>query len=168
MKDGKVRRMFMLDGYLDKDTIKYEFDKEYYESLGISLLPFSREKKDYKALIEVLKKWDKEVKSKTLAGSVVKEDIVKDITSKEPFDETVDAITKMINKYETPMCHQENKTRFYTSTLIICSNITRVPKPKKQKKKNPSPLSFLENKGIKTVQLFPVHLNNKQVGLPKK
>ena len=37
----------------------------------------------------------------------------------------------MINKYETPMCHLENKTQSYTSTLIIYSNITRVPKKKK-------------------------------------
>ena len=97
-KDDKVRRMFMLGGYLAKDRIKYEFDKEYYESLGIYLLPYSREKNDYEQLLVVLKSWNKDVKTKTLAGSVVKEEVIKNITSQMPFDESVEALTRMVNK----------------------------------------------------------------------
>ncbi|MCR5422518.1 MAG: SIR2 family protein [Bacilli bacterium] len=68
-KDDKARRMFMLDGYLAKDRIKYDFDVEYYKSLGIYLLPYSREKDNYRALLKALRAWDKDVKTKTMAGS---------------------------------------------------------------------------------------------------
>ena len=97
-KDDKVRRMFILDGYLAKDKIKYEFDKEYYESLGIYLLPYSREKNDYKQMLAVLKSWDKDVKTKTLASSIVKEEAIKNITSQMPFAESVEALVRMVNK----------------------------------------------------------------------
>ena len=97
-KDDKIRRMFMLDGYLAKDRIKFEFDKEYYESLGIYLLPYSREKNDYGQLLEVLKSWNKDVKTRTFAGSTVKEEAIENITSQMPFDESVEALVRMVNK----------------------------------------------------------------------
>ncbi len=40
--------MFMLNGYLKKDTLKYEFDKEYYRTLGIEVLYYSLEKRAIK------------------------------------------------------------------------------------------------------------------------
>ena len=98
-KNDKARRKFMLEGYLAKDRIKYEFDKEYYESLGIYLLPYSREHDDYKALIKVLKRWDKDVKTKTLAGSSAKVDAIDSMTSQLPFKESVEAINKLVNKH---------------------------------------------------------------------
>lgn len=98
-KDDKAKRMFMLEGYLAKDRIKYEFDKEYYKSLGICLLPYSREKYDYKALLKVLKSWDKDVKTRTLAGSSTRVDAIESMTSQAPFKESVETITKLVNKH---------------------------------------------------------------------
>ena len=97
-KDGQTRRMFMLGGYLEKDEIKYEFDSEYFKSLGITLLPYSREENDYMALKDVLKEWDKTVKEKTYAGSIRSEKVIDNITSAKPTDDNVDIIQKMINK----------------------------------------------------------------------
>ena len=97
-KNDKVRRLFMLEGYLAKDRIKYEFDKEYYASLGISLLPYSRESSDYKMLITVLRNWDKDVKTKTFSASTVKEDAIAHITSQPPFKEGIEAIERMLEK----------------------------------------------------------------------
>ena len=97
-KEDKVRRLFMLDGYLAKDRIKYEFDKEYYQSLGITLLPYSREKNDYKQLLRVLKRWDKDVKEKTLAASSALEENIAHIVLQRPFREGVEAIERMVNE----------------------------------------------------------------------
>lgn len=98
LKDDKVKRMFMLDGYLAKDRIKYEFDEVYFRSLGIFLLPYSREKNDYGQLLRVLKRWDKDVKTRTLAASAVRVNAIKNMTSQRPFDESVEAISRMINR----------------------------------------------------------------------
>ena len=97
-KKDKVRRLFLLEGYLAKDRIKYEFDKEYYESLGISLLPYSRELSDYKMLLKVLQKWDKDVKTRTFSASTVKEDAIANITSQEPYQDGIEAIERMLKK----------------------------------------------------------------------
>lgn len=96
-KNDKVRRMFMLDGYLAKDRIKYDFNLEYYKSLGIYLLPYSREKNDYDQLLHVLKAWDKEVKTRTFAATIVRESNIKDMTSKKPFPESVKSIERLVN-----------------------------------------------------------------------
>ena len=98
--DSKDRRLFMLDGYLYKDLIKYEFDKEYFKSLGIYLLPYSREKDNYNALINVLKKWDKIVETKTFASTSRKVSIINKIVSNMPTDENVQIIEKLVNNNE--------------------------------------------------------------------
>lgn len=97
-KDDKARRMFILDGYLAKDRIKYEFDVDYYKSLGICLLPYSREKDDYRALLKVLKNWDKDVKTKTMAGSAARANAIDSIISEKPFKESVETIARLVNK----------------------------------------------------------------------
>ena len=99
-KKSSTRRLFMLSGYLEKDTIKLKFDQEYYDSLGITLLPYSREKKDYYALINVLEQWDKDVTEKTFASSINKKDIIETITSMKPTDVNVEKILNMVNKNE--------------------------------------------------------------------
>ena len=64
-EDGS--NLFLLNGYLNSETLKYELDKEYFSSLGIKLIPFSREKNDYSQLIYILKKWDYIIRKSTLA-----------------------------------------------------------------------------------------------------
>ena len=98
-KNDSTRRMFMLSGYLEKDSIKYEFDSEYFKSLGIYLLPYSREENDYMSLLNVLEKWDKTVKTKTYAGSTRAEEIVESITSLPPTKESAEIIIKKVNKH---------------------------------------------------------------------
>ena len=97
-KKDVTRRLFMLSGYLDKDAIKLQFDSEYYDSLGITLLPYSREKEDYFALVKVLEHWDKDVTEKTFASSRHKKNIIDSITSKSPTDINVEKILNMVNK----------------------------------------------------------------------
>ena len=98
-KKGSTRKLFMLSGYLDKDLIKLDFDEEYFGSLGITLLPYSREKEDYQALITVLEKWDEDVRKKTLASSLAKKNIIDRITKNRPTDVNVEKIEKMVNKH---------------------------------------------------------------------
>lgn len=74
IRNEEYQNLFLLNGYLDSEELKYEFDKDYYGSLGISLISYSREKNNYSQLINVLSKWDKEVTSSTLAHLAVKED----------------------------------------------------------------------------------------------
>ena len=96
---GKDRKLFLLEGYLAKDqTIKYQFDCDYYDSLGITLIPYSREKEDYQGMINVLKEWNKTVQTKTFAGSIVKENAIKSIVAKEPTEESIQALITMVNK----------------------------------------------------------------------
>lgn len=60
--------LFMLSGYLKKDDLKYEFDKEYYKSLGIEVLYYSIEKNGYHGLINVLRKWSRTLKTDTFVN----------------------------------------------------------------------------------------------------
>ena len=64
---SEKKTLFILNGYLDCEEFERKFDEEYYDSIGIKLLPFSRETNDYDALIDVLRKWDEEITGKTLA-----------------------------------------------------------------------------------------------------
>ena len=98
LKNNKERKMFMLEGYLDKDTIKYNFDKIYFDSLGITLLPYSREKDNYLALLKVLKKWSTEVSEKTFAGSINRVDYINGLLSNKPNDVSIDAVERLVNK----------------------------------------------------------------------
>lgn len=98
-KKGPTRKLFMLSGYLDKDLIKLDFDTEYFDSLGITLLPYSREKEDYRALVTVLEKWDEDVRGKTMASSLAKKNIIDRITKNRPTDVNVEIIEKMVNKH---------------------------------------------------------------------
>lgn len=93
---GGSKRLFFLQGYLDKDYIKYELDKEYYLSLGIQLLPFSRERNDYCELIEVLKKWNKEIMTRTFVNSSVKNDNINYFVNRKPTKESIKIIEGML------------------------------------------------------------------------
>ena len=95
-KNDKTRHLFVLEGYLAKDNIKYNFDKEYFGSLGITLLPYSREKKNYFGLIDVLKKWNKDVENRTYSSSLSQKGIITNIVSKKPSDVNVLKIEKML------------------------------------------------------------------------
>lgn len=98
-KNNEVKRLFMVDGYLEKDSTKYNLDKEYFNSLGIKLLPYSREKNDYLGLIDVLKSWDKDVRKRTLAGSINRKNAIESIISQPPTKEGVKIIEQMVKKH---------------------------------------------------------------------
>ena len=97
-KNPTSKKMFLIEGYLDKDYVKYGLDDEYYASLGIKLIRYSREKKNYMGLVDVLQAWNKDVKKRTLAGSVTKQKIINDIVSQSPTTESVTIITNLVNK----------------------------------------------------------------------
>ena len=99
-KNKNIKRLFLLEGYLNKDIVKYNLDKQYYDSLGITLIPFSREKYDYSSLIKVLAKWDKEVATRTVASSLTKKKIIEDIFRKKPNESNTKKILDMVNKNE--------------------------------------------------------------------
>lgn len=67
IRNEDVSNLFLLNGYLNSESLKYELDKEYFSSLGIKLIPFSREKNDYSQLICILKSWDCIIRKSTLA-----------------------------------------------------------------------------------------------------
>ena len=83
--------MFMLNGYLKKDTLKYEFDKEYYRTLGIEVLYYSIEKNGYDALIDVLKKRDKTLTNDTFV-SIHFSKTIKKAFSEEPNSKSIKEI----------------------------------------------------------------------------
>ncbi len=89
-KEGKYNH-YILGGYLKYEDIKYELEKEYYNTLGIELLYYSREKKDYMALVDVLKKWNDDVENRTLAHMIVPNRI-KEAFIKSPSPESIEFI----------------------------------------------------------------------------
>lgn len=61
-KDSKIKRnIFKLDGYLKCEETKIDVDRKYYKSLGITLIPYSREIKDFDKLIDVLVDWSNNI-----------------------------------------------------------------------------------------------------------
>lgn len=99
-KNTDVKRLFLVQGYLNKDVVKRNLDDEFYNSLGIKLLPYSREKRDYLGLVDVLRSWDNDVRKRTLAGSITKQKIVDDIFSQPPTKESVTIINNIVNKHD--------------------------------------------------------------------
>lgn len=99
-KNKDLKRLFLLEGYLTKDIVKYDLDRQYYDSLGITLVPFSREKYDYSSLIKVLAKWDKAVRTRTVASSLTKKKIIDDIFMKKPNESNAKKVLDMVNKNE--------------------------------------------------------------------
>lgn len=91
-----IPNRFLLKGYLEKDKLAEEFDREYYKSLGIELISFSREKKGYDALISVLKKWNKTIKYETLAHRRIK-DIINHRCSEEPNQQSIELLEGLLN-----------------------------------------------------------------------
>ena len=96
-KEKGPQRLFKIDGYFYKDKEKLELDKIYYESLGVKLLPFSREKDDFRGLIKLLKKWNSEIERRTFGPSLRREVIINEILNKKPVDENIHTINEMIN-----------------------------------------------------------------------
>ncbi len=58
---AKDYRHFMLYPMFAKDENLLVFYEEYYKALGISLIPYSIDKKGYAQLAQVIKKWAKEI-----------------------------------------------------------------------------------------------------------
>lgn len=99
-KNKNVKRLFLLEGYLNKDIVKYDLDLKYFDSLGITLVPYSRERFNYSNLIRVLKKWDKDVRTRTVALSLTKKKIIDDIFMKMPNESNAKKILNMVEKNE--------------------------------------------------------------------
>lgn len=89
------RNLFMLQGYLDKDRLKYELDKEYFGSLGIDVLYYSIEGKGYDALVDVLETWDQRIVAETFVGKNELEDIAKAVSSK-PTKKSLEYIERLL------------------------------------------------------------------------
>ena len=94
---SEIPNRFVLKGYLDKDRLVREFDEEYYQTLGITLIPYSMEKEGYDALIKVLGKWDKTISKETMVHKRLKQ-IVKDICSQEPNEENIKKLEGLLNE----------------------------------------------------------------------
>lgn len=92
-----VPNRFLLKGYLEKDKLAEEFDREYYKSLGIELISYSTEKKGYDALISVLKKWNHTIKTETMAHRKIK-DIICKICSEEPNPQSIELLEGLLNE----------------------------------------------------------------------
>ncbi len=88
--DGKINH-YILNGYLKCEDIKYELEDDYYNTLGIKVLYFSREKNDYMALVDVLKSWNDDVENKTLSHMVVPNQI-KNAFTRIPTSESIEFI----------------------------------------------------------------------------
>lgn len=140
--ENKTRKLFMLQGYLDRETIKLEMDYSYYKSLGITLLPFSREKNDYYQLINVFKKWDKEVKEKTLANSITIDHIVSDLFSYPPNPNNVQKICCLFNKHKINNIYEKIiKSQYLDMWILSLMKQTNIFSPKE----NIRPLIKIDN-----------------------
>ena len=93
LKDDAKKKMFILEGFLKNETVEKKFLYDYYKSLHIELLDYSREKEDYDALIGVLKAWDKDVKTRTMAHKIVPKKI-DEVIKKKPTPSLVALVKK--------------------------------------------------------------------------
>lgn len=94
---SELPNRFILKGYLDKDELNKEFDEEYYRTLGIKLIPFSKEKLGYDALIKVLKKWNNTIKTETMAHRRIPQ-IISKICNSEPTSESIKKLEGLLNE----------------------------------------------------------------------
>lgn len=64
-KVKRENRHYMLHPIYKDDINIFKFEKEYYNNFGIELLPYQKDKNGFHQLVNVLAKWEEEVKYKT-------------------------------------------------------------------------------------------------------
>lgn len=65
-KDG-IRELnhFTLQPYFKEELNIYNYEKKYFEDMGINLIPYRKDLKGYEQLKDIIKKWNEEIKEKT-------------------------------------------------------------------------------------------------------
>ncbi|HPO29482.1 MAG TPA: SIR2 family protein [Caldisericia bacterium] len=59
-KGGELKHFILLPFYRSEENI-LEFERYYYNSMGIEVLPYEKDEKGYMQLYEVIKEWNKEI-----------------------------------------------------------------------------------------------------------
>lgn len=57
--DSKEKRHFFLNGYFSNEKLLKDMEQKYFDDLGIELIPFCKDEKNYEQLNEIFKEWDK-------------------------------------------------------------------------------------------------------------
>ncbi len=122
-KNENTRNLFMLEGYLEKDDIKYELDEAYFNTLKICVLPYSREEKGYEALIEVLQKWVEDIRRLTTIAS---NDLrtLRDIAQRQPAKNRIKSIQSLLSDKGSYMVVRELSDSPYICEYIIALKFT--------------------------------------------
>ena len=93
--DKKIKNKYLLLPFRDGDESRLDIEEKYFEDLSIKLVPFKRDKKDYKQLEKVIKAWSEEIsqRSKVLVKNYNEiEQLVKSYTP-----ENVEKILRLIS-----------------------------------------------------------------------
>lgn len=60
-KTSSKNRHYLLNGYFKDEKILLNYDKVYYDRLGINIIPYSKDEHGYEQQEEIIKKWKEEV-----------------------------------------------------------------------------------------------------------
>lgn len=62
---GKTKRHFFLKDYFQHEDRIYEFEQLYFDKIGITLIPYKKDKKGFNQLKDIVKDWVEEIKEST-------------------------------------------------------------------------------------------------------
>lgn len=63
--DSKEKRHFFLNGYFSNEKLLKDMEQKYFDDLGIELIPFCKDEKNYEQLNDIFENWEMESKTST-------------------------------------------------------------------------------------------------------
>ena len=75
--DYNKKNLFCLEGFFSNQDYLYGARKEYFDSMGIQLIPYNKDINGYKELYNVLNSWCQDINEKTLMPANIYDDIVR-------------------------------------------------------------------------------------------
>ena len=122
-KRTDINRLFILNGYYANQNNELEFDKLYFNELGIKIIPYSLNEKEYDGLFDILENWNVLIERLTIVNSGPYF-VVKNLANKKPINDGLKNNMLALNRQMNPndFCNAIKQSKYLSEWVNVLSS----------------------------------------------